>query len=123
MKVIVATFYRTRAGNQPVLDWLRGLSVDDAKIVGEDMKLVEEGWPIGMPTCRPLGEGLYEVRSTIHEGKLEARVYFTIIGSLMLILNHQEGKSGQQDEIKRARDRLRDHERREAEKLKQSKKG
>jgi len=42
-----------------------GLPKEDKKIIGADIKLVEYGWPIGMPVCKPLGGGLYEVRSNI----------------------------------------------------------
>ena len=64
-KRIFAKFYRSEAGREYVRDWLLELSKEDRKIVGEDIKTVEFGWPIGMPTCRPMGEGLFEVRSNI----------------------------------------------------------
>jgi len=39
-------------GKEPVLDWLLGLSIDDKKLIGTEMKTVEFGWPIGMPVVR-----------------------------------------------------------------------
>lgn len=53
-------FYRTESGNEPVRDWLQGLSKQDKKSIGGDIKTVQYGWPIGMPVrakngSRPLG--------------------------------------------------------------------
>jgi len=56
-KVLDARFYRTAAGNEPVRDWLKGLSPADRRVVGYDIGLVEDGWPVGMPACRSLGGG------------------------------------------------------------------
>jgi antitoxin HicB len=58
-KRVPAIFYRTEAGGEPVREWLKGLSSEDRKRIGEDIKTVEFGWPIGMPVCRPLGDGIY----------------------------------------------------------------
>jgi phage-related protein len=75
LKRVPARFYRTETGQEPVCDWLRQLSADDRKRIGADIKTVEYGWPIGMPTCRPLGKGLYEVRSALSSDRI-ARVLF-----------------------------------------------
>ena len=64
-KLVPAIFFRTEAGGEPVRDWLKGLSAEDRKRIGEDIKTAEFGWPIGMPVCRPLGDGVYEVRTTL----------------------------------------------------------
>ncbi|RFC62729.1 type II toxin-antitoxin system RelE/ParE family toxin [Fulvimarina endophytica] len=95
MKRIKAEFFETDAGNLPVRDWLKGLNEADCCIVGRDIATVEFGWPVGMPTCKPVRGGLREVRSTIKSGKVEARVYFAIEGGVMLLLHGHEGKSGQ----------------------------
>ena len=85
-KKIEAKFYRTPAGNEPVREWLKSLDKDDRRVIGEDIKTTELGWPVGMPTCKPLGNGLYEVRSNISDGRI-ARVIFTIIGHDMVLLH------------------------------------
>lgn len=72
---IPAVFYRTAAGAEPVLDWLRGLPAEDRRVIGTDLATVQFGWPIGMPVCRPLGNGLGEVRSTLPSRRI-ARVLF-----------------------------------------------
>src|SRR5579871_5131674 len=71
-KRIPAIFFRTEAGGEPVRDWLKSLSRDDRKLIGIDIMTVEFGWPIGMPVCRPLRQGLYEVRSTSAENRVPA---------------------------------------------------
>jgi len=97
LKRIGARFYQTAAGNQPVRDWLLALSGPDRKIVGGDIATVEFGWPIGMPVCRSVkGSVLREVRSTIKNGRVEARVLFVIDGSDMVLLHGFEKKPSQQ---------------------------
>jgi phage-related protein len=70
-----------------VRDWLRALSPQDRKRIGEDIKTAEFGWPIGMPVCRPLGLGLYEVRTTLTQNRI-ARVLFYIDRKRRMVLLH-----------------------------------
>jgi len=48
---------------------------------------VEFGWPIGMPVCRPLGHGLYEVRTSLSTNRI-ARVLFYVDTSGRMVLLH-----------------------------------
>lgn len=83
-----AIFFRTDAGGEPVRDWLRALpSSEDRKRIGEDIKTVEFGWPIGMPVCRPLGDGIYEVRTGLTQNRI-ARVLFYIDKKGRMVLLH-----------------------------------
>lgn len=68
-------------------EWLKGLSPDDRKRIGEDIKTVEFGWPVGMPVCRPLGGGIYEVRSGLAQNRI-ARVLFYIDRKTRMVLLH-----------------------------------
>jgi phage-related protein len=86
MKRIVAAFYESPSGKVPVREWLLSLDKADRQIIGEDIATVEFGWPVGMPVCRPLGQQLWEVRSTITGNRI-ARVLFSITGSRMVILH------------------------------------
>jgi phage-related protein len=52
-----------------------------------DIKTIEFGWPVGMPVCRPLGDGLYEVRSNLSGNKI-ARVLFYIDVEGRMVLLH-----------------------------------
>jgi phage-related protein len=75
MKRPPAFFYALPSGREPVREWLKELSLDDRRIVGEDIKDVEFAWPIGMPLCRPLSRSLWEVRSNLTQGRI-ARLLF-----------------------------------------------
>lgn len=75
LKKIVAAFYRTPGGTEPVRDWLKALSPEDRGDIGQDITTVEYGWPVGMPVCRPLGRGLWEVRSNVSDNRI-ARIIF-----------------------------------------------
>jgi len=86
LKKVPAVFYRTAEGKEPVRDWIKGLNLDDRKVVGKDVQKVEFGWPIGLPVCRPLTKGLWEVRSSISHGRI-ARVIFCIAGERMVLLH------------------------------------
>lgn len=85
-KRVPARFYQTESGNEPVREWLKQLEPSERKIVGADIKTVEYGWPIGMPTCRSMGKGLYEVRSNLPSGKI-SRVLFCIFEVHMILLH------------------------------------
>ena len=83
--ILAVVFYRTDAGNEPVREWLKSLSREDRKIIGEDIKTVQFGWPLGMPLIRKLERGLWEVRSNINQGI--ARVLFAVDGNVMILLH------------------------------------
>ena len=75
-----------------------------------------------MPTCKPIRDGVLEVRSTIKSGKVEARTYFGIDGDRMILLHGHEGKTGQDNEIILAVKRWRDYQNRKRAKAAQAKK-
>lgn len=85
-KRLQARFYRSPAGNEPVRDWLRSLDKEFRTLVGSDIFTVEVGWPIGMPTCRPLGSGIFEVRTDLPNGTI-ARVLFCVDNGCMYLLD------------------------------------
>ena len=86
MKRIKAMFYRNEQGKEPVRDWLRELGKPDSTLIGTDIMTVEFGWPIGMPVCKPLGKGLYEVRTELPQGRI-ARTLFFISEDRMILLH------------------------------------
>ena len=86
MKRIKAMFYRNEQGKEPVRDWLRELGKPDSTLIGTDIMTVEFGWPIGMPVCKPLGKGLYEVRTELLQGRI-ARTLFFISEDRMILLH------------------------------------
>ncbi len=68
-------FFCLPSGSEPVRDWLRSLPEADRHAVGMDLMRVQFRWPVGMPLCRALGQGLWEVRSSLPSARI-ARVLF-----------------------------------------------
>ena len=73
LKKLPVIFYRTPGGAEPVRDWLNGLPPEDRRTLGHDIGNVEFGWPVGMPLCRSLGGGLWEVRSNLPSHRIGPR--------------------------------------------------
>jgi len=110
-KRVPARFWKSRTGAEPVRDWLRSLSREDRRTIGIDIATVEFGWPIGMPTCRPMGGGLLEVRSDLAD-KRTARVLFCFAHGEMVLLHGFIKKSEKtpKDDLDIARKRKRELE-------------
>jgi phage-related protein len=85
-KKLKARSYETASGRKPVREWLLEINEDDRRIIGYDVQTVEFGWPIGMPVCRSLGDGLGEVRSDLGDGTI-GRVIFCILNGDMVLLH------------------------------------
>src|SRR5260370_38998888 len=85
-KLIPVTAWRSASGKEPVREWLKSLARDDKKIIGRDIAKVQFGWPIGLPVCRPLGGGLWEVRSSL-PSRREARVLFGFHDGALIALH------------------------------------
>jgi phage-related protein len=78
-------FYATLRGAEPVRTWLRALPRAERKVIGEDIKTVQFGWPLGMPLVRKMVPDLWEIRSALPQGI--ARVFFTVIGVELVLLH------------------------------------
>lgn len=83
---IPVVFYSTAAGTEVVRDWLRGLDEGDRNAIGQDLMRVQYRWPVGMPLCRSLGEGLWEVRCDLPSNRI-ARVLFSVAGDRIVALH------------------------------------
>ena len=70
-------FYQTDAGSEPVRAWLKELDPEDRQSIGTDLLRVQEQWPIGMPVCRSLVKGLWEVRTDLSSNRT-ARILFFV---------------------------------------------
>ena len=72
MKPILNTsFFRSDSGNEPVREWLKALSATERRIMGEDIKTVQFGWPLGMPLVRHLEGGIWEIRMRLRTPRPE----------------------------------------------------
>ena len=74
---IPVVFYRTQGGTEVVRDWLRTLKDAKRQAVGLDLMRVQYRWPVGMPLCRAMGDGLWEVRTSLPSNRI-ARVLFGV---------------------------------------------
>lgn len=70
---IELVFFLNKAGGEPVRDWLKGLDEAARRAIGIDLLRAQWRWPVGMPLCRPMNKGLWEVRTDL-PGKRTSRV-------------------------------------------------
>ncbi|MDA1049878.1 MAG: type II toxin-antitoxin system RelE/ParE family toxin [Planctomycetota bacterium] len=99
-------FFKTTPGSEPVREWLKSLDQSDRKTIGEDIKTVQFGWPLGMPLIRKLEADMWEVRSSL-KSRI-ARVIFTVHRDKMILLHGFIKKSQKTPaaDLKIARQRL-----------------
>jgi phage-related protein len=105
---LLATFYRSASGDEPVRDWLKALNKQERQSIGEDIAYVQYKWPIGKPRVDHLRGPIWEVRSTI--GNRIARVLFAVDQTEMILLHAFIKKTQQTDpaDIELALKRIKD---------------
>ncbi len=82
---IPLVFFCTDKGREPVREWLLGLEEEDRHTIGQDLMSVQYGWPVGMPLCRNLGNGLWEARSDISAKGIARVIFFFDDGELIAL--------------------------------------
>ena len=107
-KYFPVVFFRTESGSEPVREWLKGLTAQERKTIGEDIKTVQFGWPLGMPLIKKIEPGLWEVRSRM-VNKI-SRVIFTVLEENIFLLHGFIKKSQKlpEEDLRIARQRLSD---------------
>jgi phage-related protein len=110
--ILDVRFYATELGAEPVREWLKLLPASERRTVGEDIKTVQFGWPLGMPLVRNMGGGIWEVRIRL-ENRI-ARVLFVLEGSTMVLLHGfiKKSQATPQADLDLAKDRLKQLRRR-----------
>jgi len=105
-------FFITDAGSEPVRAWLKSLPAIERKVIGEDIKTVQLGWPLGMPLVRNLGDGIWEVRIKL-ENRI-VRVLFALEQSTMVLLHGfiKKQQTTPKPDLDLAKDRLKQLKRR-----------
>ncbi len=83
---IPVVFYRTASGNEVIKDWLKALDEADRHAIGQDLMRVQYRWPVGMPLCRAMKAGLWEVRSSLPSHRI-ARLLFCVDRGRIVILS------------------------------------
>ena len=82
---LTVRFFRTLQDNEPVREWLKALPAAERKTIGEEIRTVQFGWPLGMPLVRKLDVDLREVRVRLKDRI--ARILFTIEASEAILLH------------------------------------
>lgn len=104
---MVVRFFQTDVGGEPVREWLRNLPADERKTIGEDIKTVQFGWPLGMPLVAHLDSGIWEVR--VRLTTRIARVLFALEDDTMVLLHGfiKKDQKTPRTDLDLAKDRLR----------------
>ena len=85
-KKIPLIFFRTPAGSEPVREWLKQLPEAERQAIGRDLMRAQWRWPVGMPLCRALGRGLWEIRTDLPT-KRTARVLLCLYREHLVALH------------------------------------
>jgi phage-related protein len=109
---IPLVFFRTDAGSEPVREWLKTLPEDECRAIGKDLLRAQWRWPAGMPLCRPMGGGLWEIRTDLPTGRA-ARVLLTISHEHLVALHGfiKKTRATPDDDLALARRRQKELER------------
>jgi phage-related protein len=85
-KKIPLIFFRTLTGSEPVREWLKGLPEEERQAIGKDLLRAQWRWPVGMPLCRAMGNGLWEIRTDLPT-KRTARVLLCLYREHLVALH------------------------------------
>jgi phage-related protein len=104
-------FFRNDAGSEPVREWLKQLDQVARRLIGADLLRAQWRWPIGMPLCRPMGKGLWEVRTNL-PGNRTARVLICFYEGRLVALHGfiKKTRSTPAEDLSLARKRQRELE-------------
>ena len=75
-RLAVKFFQQGASGSEPVRDWLKALPLGEKKAIGEDIKAVQFGWPLGLPLVDHVDGDIWEVRTRL--SNRIARVLFVV---------------------------------------------
>ena len=102
-------FYRTRRGTEPVRAWLKSLPAAERRVIGLDLDRVQKQWPVGMPLCRSLGSGLWELRSNLPGNRIIRLMFFVEDDEIYVLHGFiKKTQKTPDDEIDLARRRLKE---------------
>ena len=109
---IPLVFYRSRSGSESVRDWLKELPEAERQAIGKDLLRAQWRWPVGMRLCRPLGSGLWEIRTELPT-KRTARVLICLYREHLVALHGfiKKTRKTPEDDLALARKRQRELER------------
>ncbi len=109
---IELVFFRSTSGGEPVRLWLRGLDEVDRHAIGTDLLRAQWRWPVGMPLCRAMGSGLWEIRTDLPSNRT-ARVLICFYAGRLVALHGfiKKTRATPEDDLALARKRQKELER------------
>jgi phage-related protein len=108
-KKIPLIFFRTSTGSEPVRAWLRELPQAERHAIGKDLLRAQWRWPVGMPLCRAMGGGLWEIRTDLPT-KCTARVLICLYQEHLVALHGfiKKTRATPDDDLEVARRRMKE---------------
>jgi phage-related protein len=105
-------FYRAPSGREPVREWLKQLPEAERQTIGKNLSRAQWRWPVGMPLCRPMGNGLWEVRTDLPTKRI-ARVLISLYRGCLVALHGfiKKTRTTPDDQLALARRRQKELER------------
>jgi phage-related protein len=102
-------FFRSGNGTEPVREWLKALPEAERQPVGKDLLRAQWRWPVGMPLCRPMGSGLWEIRTNLPT-KRAARVLLCLCREHLVALHGfiKKARTTPDEDLALARRRLKE---------------
>jgi len=99
-------FFQSSNGKEPVREWLKSLDAPDRHAVGLDLMRAQWRWPVGMPLCRAMGQGLWEIRTDLPSHRI-ARVLLCLHEGELVALHGfiKKSRKTPEDELALARKR------------------
>lgn len=76
--------FRDSNGEQPARNWLESIHWKDRKIIGDDIRNVQQNWPVDPPLVVALSDEVWEIRSHLSDGF--ARVVFLVKDNEMILI-------------------------------------
>lgn len=67
-------------------EWLKALPETERQTIGMDLQRAQWRWPVGMPLCRPMGAGLWEIRTDLPTERI-ARVLLCVCRGHLVALH------------------------------------
>src|SRR5436305_5636044 len=110
-KKVPLIFFPTLTGSEPVREWLKELPEEERQAIGKDLLRAQWRWPVGMPLCRSMGKGLWEVRTDLPANRT-ARVLICFYQGCLVALHGfiKKTRATPADELTLARKRQKELE-------------
>lgn len=105
-------FFRAESGDEPVREWLLELPEAERRAIGRDLLRAQWRWPVGMRLCRPMSDGLWEIRTDLPT-KRRSRVLICLYRGHLVALHGfiKKTRTTPESDLALARKRLRELER------------